>query len=275
MRSAMRTRRRVVVDHRRWVGTTGSRIHPQSALLGLASARVENRHRRVVGVDLVGAQDLARHALDKRREQGCAACHPTAQSRSRDIDILAGDDLRLAIQRQVVGVFADQHMGKQPWTGQALIDGLRGQFGGEHRLAVPTSVLGSNESAYEERRRAVVELLGDLLADGMQHTPALIAGVVVDIQALVLARQMRRRGFAYRAPALGLRLLGRLRRRGFVGGGILVERIEPQTQLLLGHLLGLAPEVLARQPRELALELGFLRALGIECVEQITHHPVQ
>jgi hypothetical protein len=52
---------------------------------------------------------LADHRSHRIEQPGRLA-HPVTQSRAIQVDLFAGDDLGLPIQRQVVDVFADQPM---------------------------------------------------------------------------------------------------------------------------------------------------------------------
>jgi hypothetical protein len=50
------------------------------------------------------------------------ATNPVGQGRAVDLDAVAGPDLRLAVERQVVGVLGDQHVGHQRLGRQAVLD---------------------------------------------------------------------------------------------------------------------------------------------------------
>lgn len=78
------------------------RIDPQSPGRGLATAGVEHRHRRVVGVDLVGLEHRVADAADDRVEQRRGLPGPAGERGAVDAGALRRHHLRLAVQRQVV-----------------------------------------------------------------------------------------------------------------------------------------------------------------------------
>jgi hypothetical protein len=96
--------RRVVEHHRRRVGSAPgpvvARDRPGEALLRLAAAGVEHRHRGLVGEQPRRAQQDLVHAADHRRDLGGRRAGPVGEDLAADPDALPGQDLRLAIQRQ-------------------------------------------------------------------------------------------------------------------------------------------------------------------------------
>lgn len=44
-----------------------------------------------------------------------------------DVEAVAGEDLALPVERQVVGILGDEDMGQQAGAGPALLDRARGQ----------------------------------------------------------------------------------------------------------------------------------------------------
>src|ERR1700691_5726301 len=57
--------------------------------------------------------------LDQRCEQLAGRTDPTGQRGAIELHAFASVDLRLAIQRAVVGIFCDEHMGQQPRSCEA------------------------------------------------------------------------------------------------------------------------------------------------------------
>lgn len=88
-------------------------IGQQPAGLGLVGFRIEHRHGRVVGVNLLGRFDLVDHPPIDRRQQRGTISHPAAHRMARQFDADASEDSFQAIQRQMVGVLADRNVGEQ------------------------------------------------------------------------------------------------------------------------------------------------------------------
>ena len=58
----------------------------------------------------------------QRLQPPAGAADPAGQRRTRKIDAMAGEDLRLPIERRVIAIFADQHLGEQRRRRQAAGD---------------------------------------------------------------------------------------------------------------------------------------------------------
>ena len=95
---------RVAIDDRRRrpapVGPFIAQIDPQPAGLGLAGARRQNRHRRVVGVQLLGRHDVVGSRLDQRCGQRRDLADPRRHDGAIEIDPFARVDAGLAIERK-------------------------------------------------------------------------------------------------------------------------------------------------------------------------------
>ena len=100
-----------------FLGNAGTAMRPLTASLAVLAATQRGRfelggvarmHERPIG-DLV----------DALRQLGCGVADPECQGRAVDLDALALQHLRLAIQRQVPGVLADQNVGHQRFRRQS------------------------------------------------------------------------------------------------------------------------------------------------------------
>ena len=91
-------------------GPVVARIRPELAGLGAAAARVEHRCRGLVGKQRARAFERLQEPLVHGPEEEGGAPDPVGQRRAVEADALAGKDLRLPVERQVVGVFGDEHL---------------------------------------------------------------------------------------------------------------------------------------------------------------------
>lgn len=240
------TVRAVVIDRRRWrLATPGPivpDIDPEPPGLGLAAARIEHRHRGVVGMELGRAHDVAAQGLDQRLEQPCGAADPVGQGGAVELDPFSRVDLSLAIQRQVVAVLRHEHVGQQPRAGPPALDRQRRQRRLGDALAGPAGELWPDVPDHLEARWHVFEHLGHVLAERAQIAAALRAGAGGGVHHL-LARQM-----------FGQRPARRLARCPGAGGA---DHLQPGGGRLLG---GRAPRLGRLEVLELQLELGDLPA---------------
>ncbi len=179
------------------------------------------------------------------------AADPVGQRGAVEIDALPGVDLRLTIERQMVGIFGDQNLGDSRFGRQPAFDqpGGRGSLN-DNVLAGATGVFGPAHHDHAQLRRHDVEPLADVFSDTMKAVAAAWAGMVFDVDDHLHARQVRRQRTTVRAPlcsalsafcgvgAFGLFRTGRLDLLGL---------FEPQQQLIFRQALGAAAEPVALQ----------------------------
>jgi hypothetical protein len=111
----------------RSIGRTGwpvvANIGPEPPGFGLAGAGRKHRDRGVVGVQLACRENMIAHGLNQRREQFACCADPSGQRGAVEIDAFAGIDLRLTVERCVIGILRHQHMREQSRSCEAAIDG--------------------------------------------------------------------------------------------------------------------------------------------------------
>ncbi len=161
---------------------------------------------------------------------------------------MAGEDLRLPVERQVVGVLRHQHLrqhrlggdaaGQRPFRCRRL----------HHRaLAAAATVARAPDHLDPVLCRHDVEHLRHVLADHMQRSAAARAALVVDIDDHLVARQMRRQRTAIAPRRLTFPRCLRCRRCWRLRGRErLLDLFEPELQLIRIERLR-APPVLRPQ----------------------------
>ncbi len=102
---------------------------------------------------------------------------PIGQGRAVEVETFAVEDLALAIERQVIGIFADQHMGQQarPWA--AALDRARRQRRLDEAFAAGAGQPGPDDPVHDEAAGDILQFLGDVLADPAQAPAAVGTGV--------------------------------------------------------------------------------------------------
>ena len=164
-------------------------ISPQPPGFGLAGARRQYRHRRVVDMQRVRVHHLGGQCVDQRRQGRRGRTDPAGQGRGLQADALAGEDLGLAVERQMVVVLRYDEVREQPSAGTATRDRVIGRRRRDHRVAGPAGQFLANVPDDLEAARHVIEGLGHVLADPAQSAAATGAGAGGRMQHL-FARQM-------------------------------------------------------------------------------------
>lgn len=124
--------------------------------------------------------------VTQRRQPPCSPPNPVGERRAVRRNALPRIYLRLAIERQVVGIFADEHMrdqrlGRQP----ALDDAMRRRSLHWRRIASAASLARAAGHQHAKRGRDDIKPFRDILADDMQRTATAGAGLAVDINDLL------------------------------------------------------------------------------------------
>ena len=196
------------------------------------------------------------------------ASDPIGQRRTIEDDALALVDLRLAIERQVIGVFGDEHVRHRRIRRQAAFDQSRRRRRLNHDvLAGAASIFGTAHDQHPELGRHDVEPLGDILTDPMELAFAARTGFVADIDDRFDARQMRRQrapvrtSFPDRLRAFRWGFFLVVRRRAGLG---LLGLFEREQQLIFRKRLGSASEAMTLQFLDDLDEAVAANALGAQ-----------
>ena len=262
------------VEHHARFGLEGpSRVGPHVGLLGLAPARVEQRDRRLVGVNDARAEHERPVRLVQRQQLCAGVPAPGRQRRARRVDSRACVDLLLAVVGNMVNEAADDRVGLQAWRWQRVVEDLRCCRLLDQQLAALAGPLASNLPLHEELRRDDVQPLADVLAHAHHRLAAFWCRAVrvFGLHALVHARQVRRQWLALGLAAWllvwcsaadggGLQR-GELRLQvGLVGSTGLFE----QRALIGVHGFGLGTELPRLEPGKLERDALDLRVAPLD-----------
>ena len=234
-----------------------SGVNPETPGLRPPTSGIKHRHRRVVGEQMVRGEHVLAETPVQRLEPPAGAADPSSERGAREIDAVTREDLRLSIERRVVAIFADQHLGKQRRRRQAAGDHPLRSWRLHHSLTSPTGIFGTSSADHAQLRWYPVQHLAHALADHMQRAAATGAGHVVDIEPYILARQMVGQRFAT-GRSFGWLLLSR-RTALLFAGEIAFDLFKSERKLIGIETLGTAAELRALQlldDRFEALDLG-------------------
>ena len=193
---------------------------------------------------------MAPDGLGQRFQQGGGLPDPVGQRGTVEAESFTVKDLALAIERQMVGILADQHMGQQTRPRAATLDGPRRQRGLNEALAAGASQPGPDDAVHDEAPRHILQIFSNILPDPAQAAAAICAGIRTGAEF-----DLHRRDMIRDRAALGFVLLPDVRQlhpRGHRSGGNLAG-LQGQLQLLGG--LGRGSEPVRPMPRKLVPEL--------------------
>ena len=129
--------RGIEVDDAGWIRASPAAVVtrqcPEIAGLGSTAARVEDRRLGLVHEQLARGLQMPGQTVDDRLQVERCLADPIGQHRAAQVDPGPGIDLRLTVERQVVGILGDQHMGEQRLGGQCAFEqvcGCRGLHNG-------------------------------------------------------------------------------------------------------------------------------------------------
>ena len=175
---------------------------------------------------------MATDGVGQRFQQGSGFADPVSQRGTIKINAFAVEYLTLAIERQVIGILADQNMGQQARTWAAAFDGARGQPRLDEPLAARTGQPGAHDPVHDEAPGDVFQFFGHILTDPAQAPATVGTGIgtgaefhfhpgdvirdrtALGFVLLLDVRQLHPRGHGRRRNLAGLegqlKLLGRL-----------------------------------------------------------------
>jgi hypothetical protein len=64
---------------------------------------------------LLATNTCAASSFGQRLQQPSRPADPLGQGRAVELDAAAGIDQRLPVERQMIAILGDQHVGQQPW----------------------------------------------------------------------------------------------------------------------------------------------------------------
>jgi hypothetical protein len=175
---------------------------PQPSGLGSASAGIERRNRRVVGVQRRAGANVPFDPRAQGFEQRGEMAHPARHDGPVDRNALAGVDVGLTMQRQMIAELRHGDMGEQRRAGASLLDRQRRHRRLDDGLAGAAAHLRAHMDDALEVGRHVFEHLALVGADPAELLSAASradAGRLVDDR---LRRQMIGQGRTERRLAL-------------------------------------------------------------------------
>lgn len=188
---------RIDIGGRRWIAPAPwpvvAGIGPELAGLGTTAPRIEHRRRGLVSEQSRRTLQPLERMVPKRRQPSGSPSDPVGERRAVELDVLTSEDLRLPIERQVIGILGDNDVRDERGGGHAAGDDTRhrGRLD-DNALAGPAAIARTTGDQHPQGRRHDVEALGSILADGMKRAAAAAAGLIVYIDDLLDALEMRR-----------------------------------------------------------------------------------
>jgi hypothetical protein len=136
--------------------------------------------------------DVSSDRRRQRLDQECRLADPVGQGRSLELDPCPAIDDALPVQRGMVAILGDQHVGEEVRARAPALDWQRGGRRLDDCLALPAAHLGPDVDHHLEMRGHVFEHLALVLAEPGQHGAATRGAGTDGVVHHPLARQVRR-----------------------------------------------------------------------------------
>jgi hypothetical protein len=107
---------------------------------------------------------MCAHGFDQRCEEFACGSDPSGERGAVEVDSFTGIDLRLAVERLMIGVLRDQHVSEQARTGEPAIDGTGRRRGLHDAVAHIAAQLRAHMADDLEARPYVLQHLGGIFA---------------------------------------------------------------------------------------------------------------
>lgn len=117
-------------DHRRTTATEGSVISgigPKPGRLGRSRSARERGQRRLVSEDPLRRLDLGEDVVGQDIDLEAELAHPLGHQLPVKLDLVAGVDCLLSIERKAIGILRDRDLGEKRFRRNAALDDMRGR----------------------------------------------------------------------------------------------------------------------------------------------------
>ena len=150
-----------------------SRQSPEVSGFGLTGSGIEHRSSGLVHEELARTFQVGNQGIEDGTQFEGGPANPIGKRGAVEVNALAAHDLRLPIERKMVGVFADQHMGDRSFRRQACLDQpSRGRGLDDAVGAGAARIFGATGDDDAELRRDHIQPLRHIFTDAMQASPA-------------------------------------------------------------------------------------------------------
>ena len=170
-----------LIPCRRWIiarpGPLVADIGPDTGGLCSALAGCLHLDRGVIRKDRLPALNMAPDRVGQRLQQCRRFANPVGQRRTIKVNAVSIEYLALPVERTVIGILRDQHMGQQARAGPPTLDRARWQGRLADRFAARASHAGPDKAVHHEPAGNIFQLFGDVLTECFQRTAACAAGV--------------------------------------------------------------------------------------------------
>ena len=156
-------------------------IAPEPRGLGLVGLQLALQlNRRVIGKERGACPEQFTNMIGQWFQKGRAAPDPIGQGRARQVHVLAGKGFGLSLERQVIGVFANQNMGQKTRAGASAFNRAGWQRGLGKSLAAGAGHTWADNPAHDKASGDILQFFGNILADlaqGATAVPAFFCGM--------------------------------------------------------------------------------------------------
>jgi hypothetical protein len=130
------------------------------------------------------------NSFNQRSQQLAGRAHPSGECRAIQVDAFASIDLRLPVERLMIGILRYQYMCEQTRSRKSAVDGARRCRGLHDAIAGIAAQLGPHMTKNLEAGPHVLQHLGHIFAQFAQPSTAVGARIVIRHVRVDLARKM-------------------------------------------------------------------------------------
>ena len=105
-------------------------------------------------------------------QQGCRFANPIGQCGTIQLDPLASKYLALPVERQMIRILRNQHMGQKPGAGTSAFNRARGQQGLDDLLAATAGHARPHNTVHHETPSDLFQCLGDIVPKSFEFAAA-------------------------------------------------------------------------------------------------------
>ena len=91
---------------------------------------------------------MSTDGIGQRFQQGCGLADPVSKGGTVEVEPFAAEDLALTIERQVIGIFADQNVRQKARPRAATLDRTRRQWSLHKPFAAGAGQPGPDDAVY-------------------------------------------------------------------------------------------------------------------------------
>ena len=139
----------------------------------------------------IGNENIRTQNINQRNQQRADVSDPLRKERTIELNVFTRVDFRLPIEREMISVFTDEHVGQEPGTGHAAFDRAHRRRRLHDRIATRACELGTHLANHFETHGLKLQHLADVFVQIFEVARALWAVRFLRRDRLRFTHEMR------------------------------------------------------------------------------------